>query len=129
MLLEQTNHNILKDLQFNRNENCIHQIKFKVPYSTVPMIAHCIPTCWDRKPACFAIIRDEHIDDALQKTPIKKSFRNRNRLDLLFKVSGDGYWDWFIPAIDGGILIAKKIQENLIKITNIPNNPISEQSI
>lgn len=60
-----------------------------------------MPTLWDAQQATLAIIKNRqdftgllvpifNIDDSRKQ--------NRHRLDLLFKSSGDGYWDWYIPT-------------------------------
>jgi len=70
-----------------------------MPERKKSLIAHCLPTRWVRQDAYVAIIRTEReYDSVVYDDSNNATINSRNRLDLLFKVAGDGYWDWIIPT-------------------------------
>jgi len=56
---------------------------------------------WNNNQACIAIIKVAQDYDPLIASTAKAGgsyLQSRKRVDLLFKVAGDGYWDWYLPT-------------------------------
>jgi len=101
LILTQTNRSILQDLQFNHYERSLHQVHINIPERQEKLIANCMPTQWKDNLVCIAIIKVEQAFDSLIESAASEGenyVQSRKRLDLLFKVAGDGYWDWYLPT-------------------------------
>ena len=101
LILTQTKRNILDGLQFNHREKSLHQLHINIAERNEKLIAYCMNCNWDNKKVCIAIIKPEQDYDSLIESTAEEGenyIQSRHRLDLLFKVAGDGYWDWYIPT-------------------------------
>lgn len=105
LLLEQTSHTLLENLQFDSQEKSLHISHMLIPERNERFVANCLGIQWQNTEANIAIIKPEkeyeQILGSSQDTDIQAHVLNtRNRLDALFNSAGDGYWDWYIPTSD-----------------------------
>ncbi len=97
LLLQQLPEDILQQLQFDSETSSLHQLQFSLPASNEQLSINCMATQWNGKSACIAIIKTV-TDYEIFNQDYNRIGHSRNRLDLLFRSAGDGYWDWYIPT-------------------------------